>query len=198
MYRSGWLAIVLAVVAGAWPEPGAADAAVPGLVVIGATAKSSTEIISQALSAGLTVTGIARHPEDVTLRNPHLKILKGDVYDVATLEAAMTGQEVVVSMISPRIDPTSTAETPATFDLFTTGTANIIAAMKNDSLSTQPHRRQHFNHKPARPARRRQHCAISRATAPVVIVVAHDDRVHCEYFVQRADKFVTIHGLQRL
>lgn len=102
----------------------------PGLVVIGATAKSSTEIIRQALDAGYRVTGIARRPEDVTLRNPNLKVLKGDVYDRTSLEAAMTGTEVVISMVGPRVDPTDTAETPASFDLFTTGTGNIIAAMK--------------------------------------------------------------------
>ena len=99
------------------------------LVIIGAAAKTSTQIIDQALAAGYTVTGIARHPEDVTRKDPRLKVLKGDVYDQASLEAAMTGKEVVISMISPRVDPTATAETPPTFDLFTTGTANIIAAM---------------------------------------------------------------------
>ena len=130
MYRSALLAGLLALATAGLPAHAAIDTAKPGLVVIGATAKSSTEIIGQALAAGFTVTGVARHPEDVTLKDPHLKLLKGDVYAVATLEAAMTGQEVVVSMISPRVDPTSTAETPATFDLFTLGTANIIAAMK--------------------------------------------------------------------
>lgn len=102
----------------------------PGLVVIGATAKSSDEIIRQALAAGYGVTGIARHPEDVTLKDPELTVLKGDVYDQASLEAAMTGTEVVISMVGPRIDPTATAEIPASFDLFTTGTGNIIGAMK--------------------------------------------------------------------
>jgi putative NADH-flavin reductase len=117
---------------GTAPLPGLATAGekAPGLVVIGATAKSSTEIIGQALAAGYRVTGVARRPEDVALKDPHLKVLKGDVYDLASLEAAMTGTEVVISMVGPRIDPTSTAETPATFDLFTAGTANIIAAMK--------------------------------------------------------------------
>jgi uncharacterized protein YbjT (DUF2867 family) len=105
--------------------------AAPPIVVIGATAKSSTEIIRQALAAGHAVTGVARRPEDVALTDPKLKVLKGDVYDQASLEAAMTGKEVVISMVGPRVDPTDTAETPPTFDLFTTGTANIIAAMKN-------------------------------------------------------------------
>jgi len=110
--------------------PAGAEATQPGLVVIGATAKSSTQIIGKALKAGYRVTGIARHPEDVTLRDEHLQVLKGDVYDQASLEAAMTGTEVVISMVSPRVDPTDTAETPPSFDLFTTGTGNIIAAMK--------------------------------------------------------------------
>ena len=124
------VATFLALVALTLPGPAAAGPSAPGLVVIGATAKSSTEIISQALAAGYQVTGVARRPEDVTLRDPHLKVLKGDVYDLASLEAAMTGAEVVISMVGPRVDPTNTAETPASFDLFTAGTANIIAAMK--------------------------------------------------------------------
>ncbi|MBN8280807.1 MAG: NAD(P)H-binding protein [Gammaproteobacteria bacterium] len=102
----------------------------PPLLIIGATAKSSTEIIRQALAAGHRVTGLARRPEDVTQKAPGLTVVKGDVYDPASLEAAMTGQEVVISMISPRVDPTDTAETPASFDLFTTGTTNILNAMK--------------------------------------------------------------------
>lgn len=108
----------------------AADAARPRLVVIGATAKSSKEIMGQALAAGYEVVGVARRPEDVALEDPHLRVLKGDVYDRASLAAAMTGSEVVISMVGPRVDPTQAAEIPATFDLFTTGTANIIAAMK--------------------------------------------------------------------
>ena len=120
--------VALATIALAGPVTAAT--AGPPIVVIGATAKSSTEIIRQALAAGHAVTGIARRPEDVTLQDPQLKVLKGDVYDQASLEAALTGTEVVISMVGPRVDPTDTAETPATFDLFTTGTANIIAAMK--------------------------------------------------------------------
>ncbi len=131
MHLRALVAGLLALGTMASPGIAATNPAAPGLVVIGATAKSSTEIIRQALAAGYTVTGVARRPEDVALKDPHLKVLKGDVYDLASLEAAMTGTEVVVSMVGPRVDPTDTAETPATFDLFTAGTANIIAAMKN-------------------------------------------------------------------
>jgi len=135
MHRTGSrhsaLAAILAALAVSLP--GKVIAATPmelPIVVIGATAKSSTEIIKQALAAGHEVIGVARRPDDVTIQDPRLKVLQGDVYDQASLEAAMTGKEVVISMVGPRVDPTDTAETPPTFDLFTTGTANIIAAMK--------------------------------------------------------------------
>lgn len=102
----------------------------PAIVVIGATANSSKEIMLQALAAGYEVTGVARRPEDVEVKDPRLKVLKGDVYDQASLAAAMTGREVVISMVGPRIDPMNLKEMPDSFDLFTTGTRNIIAAMK--------------------------------------------------------------------
>ncbi|MEQ1801412.1 MAG: NAD(P)H-binding protein [Gammaproteobacteria bacterium] len=128
--RAGLLALVAIALPGPANAAAEARATAPPIVVVGATAKSSTEIIRQALAAGHAVTGIARRPADVTIQDPRLRVLKGDVYDLASLEAAMTGTEVVISMVGPRVDPTDTAETPPTFDLFTTGTANIIAAMK--------------------------------------------------------------------
>lgn len=108
--------------------PGAAGT--PEIVIIGATAKSSVEIIRQALDAGYRVTGVARRPGDVPLTHPNLRIVAGDVYDRASLGAAMNGREVVISMVGPRLDPMNLTEMPDSYDLFTTGTANIIAAMK--------------------------------------------------------------------
>jgi nucleoside-diphosphate-sugar epimerase len=119
--------VLVAVLAAACTRPAAPG---PSLVVIGATAKSSTEIMRQALDAGYAVTGVARRPEDVTLRHPRLRVVRGDVYDQPSLAAAMTGREVVVSMVGPRIDPMKLTEMPDSYDLFTTGTRNIIAAMK--------------------------------------------------------------------
>lgn len=128
--RSAFVATLAALVITLVPVARGDASTNPPIVVIGATAKSSVEIIRQALAAGHDVTGVARRPADVTLTHPRLKVLKGDVYDQASLEAALTGKEVVISMVGPRFDPSDQSETPATFDLFTTGTANIIAAMK--------------------------------------------------------------------
>ena len=98
------------------------------IVVIGATARSSLEIIPQALARGYEVTAVARRPADLQLSHEHLRIVAGDVYDRASIEAVLTGSEVVISMVGPRVDPFK--EVPP-MDLFTTGTRNIIEAMKS-------------------------------------------------------------------
>jgi nucleoside-diphosphate-sugar epimerase len=126
---AGILAAIATVTLGACTAGPTAEET-PGLVIVGATANSSVAIIRQALDAGYVVTGIARRPGDVPIKHPNLRVLKGDVYDQASLEAAMTGREVVISMVGPRLDPMNLKEVPDDFDLFTTGTSNIIAAMQ--------------------------------------------------------------------
>lgn len=102
------------------------------ILVIGATAKSSKQIIQQALDRGFEVVGLARRPEAVTIRHERLSVVKGDVYEVETLEAAMTGNEIVISMIAPRFDPEKEI---GKVDLFTVGTTNILSAMKKKGNS---------------------------------------------------------------
>ncbi len=102
--------------------------ATPRIVVIGATAKSSKEIIRQAIDLGHEVVAVARRPNEIEPRHPRVTPMRGDVYEPATIEAAIRPGDVVISMVGPRVAPNE--EVPPTFDLFTTGTDNIIAAMK--------------------------------------------------------------------
>lgn len=97
------------------------------LLVIGASARSSQQLIPQALARGYEVVAVTRNPADVPATDPRLRVVRGDVYDRASLEAVMTGREVVISMVGPRVDPLQ--EVPP-MDLFTTGTGNIIRAMQ--------------------------------------------------------------------
>lgn len=100
------------------------------VVIIGATARTANYMIPQALWRGHEVVAFARRPQRVR-HKPHsrLTIVKGDVYDQASIEAALTGDanEVVLSVYGPRVDPT--VEVPET-DLMSQGTTNIINAMK--------------------------------------------------------------------
>lgn len=115
--------------AAAFAPAHAANAARPRIVVIGATAKSSKEIIRQAVDGGYEVTAVARRPDEIVPKHPRVNALKGDVYDQASLEAAIAPGDVVISMVGPRVLPNE--EVPASFDLFTAGTSNIMAAMKS-------------------------------------------------------------------
>jgi len=98
------------------------------IVIIGATAKTAKELIPQALRRGHEVTALARRPYRIQ-HAPHerLTIVKGDVYDRASIENALSGDEVVISVYGPRIDLESVI--PET-DLMSTGTTHIIEAMK--------------------------------------------------------------------
>lgn len=106
------------------------------VVIIGGTARTANYMIPQALWRGHEVVAFARRPQRVRHKpHPRLTIVKGDVYDQASIEAALTGDanEVVLSVYGPRVDPT--VEVPET-DLMSQGTTNIINAMKAKGTRT--------------------------------------------------------------
>ena len=106
-----------------------ADSEPKRIVLIGATAEAAPALINQGLEAGHEIIGIARRPEAVKIKHERLIVLKGDVYDLESIENALTGDEVVISYIdSPFITGVEIVEE---VDLFSKGTANIIQAMHN-------------------------------------------------------------------
>ncbi|MGI9329588.1 MAG: NAD(P)-dependent oxidoreductase [Gammaproteobacteria bacterium] len=105
----------------------AQEAPIERVVIIGATSGSARELIPQALERGYTVTALARRPEAVEFEHERLTVVKGDVYEIDTLTAAMQGNEVVISMVGPRVDPMKEVEA---MDLYTVGTTNIMNAMR--------------------------------------------------------------------
>ncbi|MGI9343940.1 MAG: NAD(P)-dependent oxidoreductase [Gammaproteobacteria bacterium] len=107
----------------------AGDGTSGSIAVIGATARSGRVIIAQALDAGRTVTGLARSPHKLGVEHERLALVQGDVRDQASLEAALTGAEVVICMVgmpAPK-DPTQPI---GEVDLYTVMAENLIAAMK--------------------------------------------------------------------
>jgi len=105
-----------------------ADSEPKRIVLIGATAKSAPALISQALEAGHDIIGIARRPEAVKITHERFTVLKGDVYDLESIENALTGDEVVISYLGIFPNPNVELEE---INLFSKGTANIIQAMHN-------------------------------------------------------------------
>ena len=98
------------------------------ILVIGATARSAPELLEQALAQGHRVTALARSPEKIAVSGPGLTAVKGDVYDIDSLAAAMTGEEAVVSLVGPRV--TDHSKEIGFIDLYSVGTATIISAMR--------------------------------------------------------------------
>ena len=100
------------------------------ILVIGATSRTANELIPQAIWRGHKITAFARRPYRVRFsEHEHLTIVKGDVYDRETIEAALSGDgdEIVITLIGPRTEPGK--EIPE-MDLLSTGTTNIIEAMR--------------------------------------------------------------------
>jgi len=100
------------------------------ITVIGATARSGRVIIRQALAAGYVVTGLARSPQKLDIQHPNLTMIKGDVRDVDSLRAALSGNEVVICMVG-KSAPSDPTQPIGKVDLYTVMGKNLIEAMRS-------------------------------------------------------------------
>ncbi|MDX2142728.1 MAG: NAD(P)H-binding protein [Rhodospirillaceae bacterium] len=116
----------LAVAGVARPALAATDKLAP-IFVVGATARMAPEIMQQALDQGRRVTGFARSPEKIAITHANFTAVKGDVYDLTALTNALRGDEVVISLIGPRVEA---GVEPGFVDLYSVGTATVISAMR--------------------------------------------------------------------
>jgi len=69
------------------------------LLVLGANGKTGRLVVEQALAAGHTVTAFARDPSTVKLRDERLSVVNGDAIFISDLNAALKGQDAVISTI---------------------------------------------------------------------------------------------------
>ncbi|RAJ05361.1 putative NADH-flavin reductase [Chitinophaga skermanii] len=96
------------------------------LVVFGATGATGKEIVSQALAKGHTVTAFARDPSKIEIKHPHLRIVKGDIFDTNSIEKAVEGQDAVLNAIGSPANKIGTIRSQ--------GTYNIIKAMEKKGV----------------------------------------------------------------
>lgn len=108
------------------PGSQVADMAPPAhprrLLIVGATGGTGRQLVAQALERGFAVTALARNPARLAVEDERLTVLRGDVLDAASVEAAMRGQDAVLCALGhpPRFYPTR---------ILSRGTANIVRAM---------------------------------------------------------------------
>ena len=96
------------------------------LLVFGATGGTGREVVKQALEGGSTVTAFVRDPGKLDIKHPNLKVVRGDVMDIVSVEQAVEGQEAVVCLLGGGQKRTGTVRSE--------GTEHIIKAMEKAGI----------------------------------------------------------------
>jgi putative NADH-flavin reductase len=91
------------------------------VLIIGATGATGKILMREALAQSHKVTALARNPSAVASEDPRLRVVEGNALDVSSLEAAVAGQDAVLSALGTR------SARPTT--LFSESTHNLIGAM---------------------------------------------------------------------
>jgi putative NADH-flavin reductase len=106
------------------------------IAIFGATGVTGRCLVEQALDQGYDVTAFARNPAVVTTQHVRLSIVRGDVFDPATVQDAVANQDAVLCTIGGhdrlRVALSGHPREPG---LCTIGTRNILDAMKAFGVS---------------------------------------------------------------
>ena len=71
------------------------------IALIGASGFIGSAILKELLNRGHSVTAIVRNPDKITLKNPNLKVLQGDVMAEDTVANLVKGSDIVISAYNP-------------------------------------------------------------------------------------------------
>jgi len=93
------------------------------LAVLGATGRTGTLVVERALAAGHTVTALVRSPEKLTIGNPNLRVVTGQVTDTSAVSRALEGADAVISTLGGK------------GSLIADSTAVIVAAARQTGVS---------------------------------------------------------------
>jgi putative NADH-flavin reductase len=97
------------------------------LLIVGATGGTGRQLVEQALERGYTVTALARDPSTLRMDHPRLTVVQGNVLDYPSVEAAVRGQDAVVSALGHRryFGPSR---------ILSQGTRNLLRAMETHRI----------------------------------------------------------------
>ena len=96
------------------------------VLIIGASGATGQILMHEALAQGHEVTALARDPSALASEDHRLRVLQGDALDASSVEAAVAGQDAVLSALGTR------SARPTT--LFSESTHNIISAMNKHGV----------------------------------------------------------------
>jgi putative NADH-flavin reductase len=92
------------------------------LVIFGATGGTGQALVQQALDRGHTVTAFVRKASRMRIKDARLSLALGNVLDYGTVEAAIAGQDAVLSALGHK-------QWLIKSSILSRGTRNILAAM---------------------------------------------------------------------
>jgi putative NADH-flavin reductase len=97
------------------------------IIVFGASGKTGREIIQQGLERGHDVTAFVRNPVKLKISHERLSVVRGDVMDAASVNAAMAGHDAVLFAVGHRryFGPSN---------ILSRGTQNVVNAMKTHGV----------------------------------------------------------------
>ena len=97
------------------------------LLIVGSTGGTGRELVRQALERGHEVRALARNPSSLGMERERLTVVRGDVMDPASVEAAVAGQDAVLCALGHKrfFYPTR---------ILSEGTRNLIRAMEKESV----------------------------------------------------------------
>jgi len=93
------------------------------LAIFGATGPTGQQLLKQALEQEHSVVVLARTPEKLRIQHSSLRIVKGNVLDMAAVEEAISGSDAVLSCLGRRNPFRGKGDVWK-------GTHNIVVAMK--------------------------------------------------------------------
>lgn len=97
------------------------------VLIVGATGGTGRQLVEQALERGHVVTALARDPSALRIEHPRLAVVRGDVLDYRSVEAAVHGQDAVLSALGHKrfFYPTR---------ILSEGTRNLLRAMETHGV----------------------------------------------------------------
>jgi putative NADH-flavin reductase len=97
------------------------------VLIIGATGGTGRQLVSQALERGHQVTAFVRDPAGLRMQHERVAVAQGNVLDYGSLEAALRGQDAVLSALGHKrwFYPNR---------ILSAGTRNLVRAMETHGV----------------------------------------------------------------
>lgn len=113
------------------------------ILVLGATGRVGTQVVSRAIDNGNQVTALIRNPDKMKIAHKNLKVIEGNVLNKDDILNAMSGVDLVVSALSTDGTTTLSQSTPLIIEgmktfgikrIIIVGTAGILQSRVSPDL----------------------------------------------------------------